>query len=209
MMKMMRRFAFRPKELKVACETEPWSHKAKIVGFSVLMSSIATYYQYYFDMLIYRSGQFQAAALAGESGYEFRDYQDNKRWSSEYWKAQQTLDVWKDKPLKELKQILSNDATDSYIKRGVTTYTNPNGNPYDNQGYYKQSTKFYNDYMDHYNTYWDEEFAKDPIEKSQDKYSMWEDMHKDVMWFDTAACWNGNFIGQVNSVVISADTSVN
>ena len=72
MMKMMRRFAFKPKELKAACETEPWSHKAKIVGFSIAMSSIASYYQYYFDLLIYRSGQYQAAALAGEKS--FLDY---------------------------------------------------------------------------------------------------------------------------------------
>ena len=34
-------------------------------------------------------------------------------------------------------------------------------------------------------------------------------MHKDVVWFDTAACWKGAFIGQVNSVTAKPDTSVN
>jgi len=42
------KFAFRPRALKMACENEPWYHKAKIVGFAILMSTIANYYQYYF-----------------------------------------------------------------------------------------------------------------------------------------------------------------
>ena len=34
-------------------------------------------------------------------------------------------------------------------------------------------------------------------------------MHKDVLWFDTAACWKGKFIGEVNSITVVPDTSVN
>ena len=34
-------------------------------------------------------------------------------------------------------------------------------------------------------------------------------MHKDVLWFDTAACWSGKFIGEVNSVTVTPDASVN
>ena len=34
-------------------------------------------------------------------------------------------------------------------------------------------------------------------------------MHKDVLWFDTAACWKGGFIGQANKVTIVPDASVN
>jgi hypothetical protein len=208
-MKMMRRFAFRPKELKVACETEPWSHKAKIVGFSVLMSSIASYYQYYFDMLIYRSGQFQAAALAGEPGYEFLNYQEGAEWGAKQWTQRQTLDAWKEKGIKELKQISKNWKTDSYSDSGTTVYTNPNGNPKDNQGYYTQDRKFYNDYMDEYNNYWADYYSKSPIDRDADEYSNWADMHKDVMWFDTAACWKGKYIGQVNDVVITPDLGTN
>lgn len=93
-MKMMKRFTFKPRELKSACETEHWSHKARIVGFSVVMASIAGYYQYYFDMLAYRAGQFQNAALAGEAGFAFRDYQDNNRWNANAWTNYQTMDAW-------------------------------------------------------------------------------------------------------------------
>jgi UDP-galactopyranose mutase len=109
---MMAKFSCKPRELKMACENEPWSHKARIVGFSVLMGSIANYYQYYFNMLGYRSGQFQAAALAGEKA--FRDYTPNGKYSAANWTAQQTLDAWKDKSLKELKQINQNWKTGSY-----------------------------------------------------------------------------------------------
>ena len=71
---MMKRFTFKPSEIKNAVQHEHWSHKARIVGFSVVMSSIAGYYQYYFDMLVYRSNQFQMAALAGEDNFDFLDY---------------------------------------------------------------------------------------------------------------------------------------
>lgn len=73
MKNMMKRFTFKPSEIKNAVQHEHWSHKARIVGFSILMSSIAGYYQYYFDMLVYRSNQYQMAALAGEAGYQFMD----------------------------------------------------------------------------------------------------------------------------------------
>lgn len=31
-------------------------------------------------------------------------------------------------------------------------------------------------------------------------------MHGDILWFDTAACWYGDFIGNINSVVIKSRT---
>ena len=34
-------------------------------------------------------------------------------------------------------------------------------------------------------------------------------MHKNVQWFDTAACWKGSFIGEANKVVITPDTTTN
>ena len=206
---MMKRFAFKPKELKAACETEPWSHKAKIVGFACLMSGISSYYQYYFDMLIYRSNQFQMAALAGEAGFEFLDYQQEAEWGAAQWTQRQTMDVWKDKSLKELKQINQNWKTGSYSDTGNTVFTNPNGNPKDNDGYYVQDRKFYNDYMDKYNNFWDEYYAKSPIDRDAEAYDNWADMHEGVQWFDTAACFKGAFIGQVNSVVIAPDATLN
>lgn len=34
-------------------------------------------------------------------------------------------------------------------------------------------------------------------------------MHEDVYWFDTAACFKGKFIGQINDVKIYPNTTVN
>ena len=122
------------------------------------------------------------------------------------WNARQNLDVWKDKPLKELKQIQQNWKTEAIEVGGTTEYVNPNGNPYDNKNYYTQTTKFYEDgYDKEWNDYWDGYYANNPIERDAQKYSDWEDMHKDVMWFDTAGCWEGAFIGAVNSVTIKPD----
>jgi hypothetical protein len=33
---------------------------------------------------------------------------------------------------------------------------------------------------------------------------MWEKMHDGVVWFDTAACWEGSFIGKANEAVYSS-----
>jgi len=99
--------------------------------------------------------------------------------------------------------------TEKYSNRGRDFYVNPNGNPYDNSGYYTQSRKFYDDYMTEYNNYWAEEAAKDPIARDADKWSNWSEMHDGVMWFDTAACFKGKFIGDVNAVTIAPNTSVN
>lgn len=206
---MMKRFAFKPKELKAACETEPWSHKAKIVGFACIMSGISSYYQYYFDMLIYRSNQFQMAALAGEEGYDFLDYSWNSEWTAEMWSLRQTMDVYKEKGLKELKQIQKDWKTGSYDDAGNTVYTNPNGNPKDDEGYYTPERRFYDDWSNKYNEIWDDHFKDNKIEQDAEQYSNWADMHEGVQWFDTAACWKGKFIGDVNSVVITPDTSVN
>ena len=99
--------------------------------------------------------------------------------------------------------------TGSYTEGRSTVWTNPNGNPKDNVGYYTQTRKFYDEYKDHWNQYWDEHYAKDPIQEDEDKWNNWAEMHEDVLWFDTAACWAGPFIGQVNSVVISPDLGTN
>lgn len=206
MKEMMSKFSLKPKELKMACENEPWSHKARIVGFSFIMCSLATVNQYYFDMLVYRSGQHQNAALAGD--LTFLDYGNNK-WTSNAWTEAQSLDAWKDKPLKELKQINMDWKTTKWVDGTTTKYANPNGSPKDNVGYYTQTRKFYDEWKDSYNSSWDEFYAKNPIERDADRYSDWADMHEGVQWFDTAACWAGPFIGDVNSVTISVDSSSN
>ena len=209
MKKMMNRFSFKPRELETACKNEPWSHKARIVGFACLMSGISSYYQYYFDMLIFRSNQFQMAALGGEAGFEFLEYWDKRQWSAEIWKARQNKAAVDEKGFKEIKQIQMDWKTGSYEDSGTTVFTNPNGNPKDNEGYYREKQLFYTEYADKYNEIWDDYYAQSPIDHDAEAYSNWAEMHEGVMWFDTAACWKGNFIGQVNEVVIAPDTSVN
>lgn len=102
--------------------------------------------------------------------------------------------------------------TGKYEELGTTKWTNPNGNPKDpkdGSGYYTQNSKFYDSYMTEMNKMWDDYYVMSPIERDADNYAKWEEMHTDVVWFDTAACWAGPFIGNVNSVVISPDASVN
>ena len=68
------KFCFKPSQLKNNCENEGKVHKAKIICFSVAMGLVAGSYQGFFDNLTYRSGQFQAAAMAGS--LTFADYRN-------------------------------------------------------------------------------------------------------------------------------------
>lgn len=36
------------------------------------------------------------------------------------------------------------------------------------------------------------------ITRDATSYDQWEKMHDGVIWYDTAACLTGNFIGQIN-----------
>ncbi len=69
MMNMKNNMVMKPRDVKeVVCE-EKWYDKTRIAGIALVMGSIASTYQHYFDGLVYRSGQFQAAALAGEKSW--------------------------------------------------------------------------------------------------------------------------------------------
>jgi len=83
---------------------------------------------------------------------------------------------------------------------GNTAYVGPNGDPYDNKGYYTQTTKFDSDYINNNNDIWAETAGRDPIARDARRYDNWEQMHDGVWWFDTAACWKGGFIGDINGV---------
>ena len=76
MKNFFKKFVLKPKELKTNVERESKAHKAKIICFSVAMGLIAGSYQGYFDNLVYRSGQLQAKAMAGE--LSFATYSDFK-----------------------------------------------------------------------------------------------------------------------------------
>ena len=120
-----------------------------------------------------------------------------------------TRGVWFNKSLKELKQISMDWKTGFYEDSGKKIWTNPNGNPKDNKGYYTPKKKFYNEFMNKYNSYWARYYAKNPIQRDTDQYNNWAEMRDGVNWFDTAACWKSEFIGAVNWSVITPNISVN
>lgn len=90
-------------------------------------------------------------------------------------------------------------------------YANPNGNPYDNKGYYTQTTRAYETgFVDEYNERKEAEEKRNPIERDAILYDNWYDMHSgDIMWFDTAACWAGPFVGDTNRFSAESRQSTN
>ena len=198
---MLKLVSFLPRKLKYACEHEPVKCKLRIGGFALFMGVISSFQQAYFDNLVYRSGQFQDAAIAGTEA--FMDYMDQRSWKKEAWMLKHVTDVLNNKPLKELKQIQENWKTTKVENKGLTEWYSPNGDPYDNKGYFTQQTKFYDDYQNHYNQFWKDSAARDPIASDEIEYEQWEEMHTDIIWFDTAACWKSPFIGDINKVTIT------
>ena len=55
--------------------------------------------------------------------------------------------------------------TGFYEDDGRIIWTNPNGNPKDNNGYYSQSRKFYDGYMSRYNEHWQKWYDMDPVKR--------------------------------------------
>ena len=93
---------FKPAAIKSCMEDESKYHKAKIVGFSLLMAGIATTYQSYFNGLVYRSGMYQQRALAGLE--DFTDFIDGKN-PEELWQMKNELDVLEGRDFKALKYM--------------------------------------------------------------------------------------------------------
>lgn len=115
-----------------------------------------------------------------------------------------------DKGVKEIVQIENDWKTMSY-ENGQRVFANPNGNPYDNEGYYTQTHRWYDSgYDEEWNEAQKESYAMDPIERDAELYDQWYEMHSGmVMWFDTAACWKGKFIGDTTDITIRSDQNIN
>jgi len=58
MKSMMKQFYFSPAEVKNNIQNEGMTHKKKIILFSIAMAASSSWYQSYFDNLVYRSQQF-------------------------------------------------------------------------------------------------------------------------------------------------------
>jgi len=281
---------FKPAAIKNCMEDESKYHKAKIVGFSLLMAGVATTYQSYFNGLVYRSGMYQQRALSGYEQFTyFRDFKN----PGTLWQPRNELDVLEAKEFKQLKYIQTGDsvdewptnwwdantATDAWTEIGMdfeepapvddateTTnigssythdgtrggykagggwldtiwkkarkaaepdtdrensgnlkvqlsdgytawvtgdaYNNANGNEYDNN-------KLYFTQVQRWDESYEDNILKDAagtgwLQYRRDRYKDWEKMHKNVLWFDTAACLDYGHIGNVNKVGIYPTTT--
>ena len=65
--KEIKNIHLKPSGISTNCASESDEKKYKIIGFSVIMMSVAGYYQWFFGNVVYRSGQNQMYHL-GSSG---------------------------------------------------------------------------------------------------------------------------------------------
>ena len=63
---MKNMMVMKPRDVRSLIEEEKWTDKLRICGFAFAMGTVASFYQGYFDNLVYRANQYQGAALAGE-----------------------------------------------------------------------------------------------------------------------------------------------
>ena len=120
-------------------KVEPWSHKAKVAGFSAFAFAVAGTYNYLLQDFLRRSVQHQELALAGRVRFNtFHDETDPEHFSDLV-----QLAVWDAKDESELKRINNgwktqtiNDGTNdlNYGPQGVTS---------DDQFYLTQNTRPY------------------------------------------------------------------
>ena len=220
-MKMMQQFYFKPREVKASCEQERMSHKARIVCFSLAMSLVAGTYNMYFQNVMYRAGQMQAAALGGK--IDFVDY--TGKHDDEVWELKNRLSVLENKSFRDLKYIMNRGdyrqgtnpsvnstdwASQSYqwrsqydIDNNIETepvYVGPQGNPDVDTLYFTQTERW----TDFNVTDWADEQLRtnDPIAYYAAKYDQWETMHDGVIAFDTIPCMGEDvvYIGDANKV---------
>jgi len=65
-LKMMKRFTFKPKEIKALCENESKWCKLRIALWSLFLAGFAGFFGQFFDQMVYRSGQMQGLMWGGK-----------------------------------------------------------------------------------------------------------------------------------------------
>lgn len=114
----------KPQAVKTMFDNESNVQKFKIVCFSLAMAASSSWFQSYFDNLVYRSEQFQMRALAGDSDWygemKFANYFEkldaNGVWSEDsvnspfgkLWDLENTLEALKQVDKKDIKYIEKN-----------------------------------------------------------------------------------------------------
>lgn len=98
---MMKRFAFKPSDIKNLVKQESKWCKLRIALWSLFLASFAGFFGRYFDGMVYRSGQMQGLLYGGKvqpQGFI-------SETSESFWQAKNDLDVIKSKDFKDLKYV--------------------------------------------------------------------------------------------------------
>ena len=90
-MSMCKKLQWKPQDLKSNVENESMKHKARIVGWSVIMFLIASGYNNFCQMLTYRAVMMQMHSLGGDTNIPNNDFVDEH--SNEMWLAKNVRDM--------------------------------------------------------------------------------------------------------------------
>lgn len=97
------RFVYKPRDIEQNLKNEDFYTKVKFGIFSCVISGMVGPLVQYYDGLTFRSGQFQARAMAGVPGNEFAQYKDPL--SEDIWAKKNTLNVLKTRSFGDLVYI--------------------------------------------------------------------------------------------------------
>ena len=194
------RLAFKSRDLRENVKNEGMSHKARMIGFAALAASVSVTYLQFFSNLLFRSGQFQARALAGlEQFNDARDKYDSTQFAMKHY-----YDVLNSKSFKELKYIQEGWKDRSWTPTGFTGSVAAGPQDADYTGYHTQTENWLTGGYQNKAESETVTETRTPLEVDEKKWQDWFTMHDDVVWFDTAACFSTSgqidFIGKVNAV---------
>ena len=204
---MWANFKFKPKDIRTLVEKEPWSHKARIIVFSLLMASSAGYYRYWFDGMVARSAQMQAQALAGMNGLNFQDAIHKDSYIA--WSMRKNIEVMERNDFDTLQKmyfaqelgLVTQTYTQDYLGINTVQYAGPNGDPLI-QDFYVQTPD--SAAMEAYEKGLRDKYAEDPIGWWDDRYEEWKKMRDGTLFYDTAACVGTEpVIGLINDMAFS------
>ena len=206
---MWANFKFKPRDIRTLVEKEPWSHKARIIVFSLIMASSAGTYRWWFDGMVARSANMQAQALAGMNGLNFQDFIHKDSYIA--WSMRKNIEVFERRDFDELQKmyfaqtqgLVTQTYTQSYFNDTTVQYAGPNGDP-NIQDYYVQTPD--SAAMQAYENGLIDQYVNDPIGWWNDRYEEWKKMRDGTLFYDTSACvGTGSTIGIINDMAFSPE----
>lgn len=183
---------------------ESMHKKARLACISTTIFVIAAMNEAYFNNVTNRVMHYQAKALAGEVSFEnpWGGYLD--KHNPFVFGVQNEYDFYEQTNLKDLKYGTEKWAMYTRQVDGQTVYDSSQGNVSD--------TDFYGELRADWGPYQDtivkaqQEFGTDLLKWNEYQYNQWFDFRENLIWFDTAPCFSGKLIGQVNDLDITSGT---